>query len=270
MQELRRCLHSVRLCFQVILQPDPMNPAHKILLQPQVTQPIYNIRIPSELVISDISDTSSPICGGKKIMFFCNRIWREDIQVRFFEMSGERLIWEGYGTSVNVHRNCGISFMTPRYLHQGVNTVVTVYVQLVRPSDRARSTPLPFQYIPDLTNVDLMIKRKKCKLKFSEELFKHITEMPNPNTPSTSAQSGRYLQQHQAEQEQRQLPYEIEMFLLENIAPQEHIPQQQPVREQRQPDHLLDLLPLETNAPEDHLLQQILHQLDQQHQSDEQ
>lgn len=238
-RELRSALNSVRLCFQVIRRADPLNPTHKIQLKPKVSQPIYNMKFTTELMINDISDTSSPICGGKTIMIFCSKINKGDIKVRFFRKRGENVIWEDWATRLSVHRNFGISFMTPGYQQLGeqrsVNIIVNVFVQLVRPSDNVRSTAISFRYIPDVTIMDVMIKKKKCKIKDSEELLELLSSIYHKNIFSTSAQDRLYSEHKNVEQlrypqhaEQQQQLYpqnQQQHFYVKK--PEEIFPQQQ-------------------------------------------
>lgn len=59
---MRRDLHSVRLCFQVIVRPDPNNPKHKIQFEPKVSQVIFDKAVLEDLKIHNISATSSAEC----------------------------------------------------------------------------------------------------------------------------------------------------------------------------------------------------------------
>lgn len=158
----------------MIVRPDPTNPAHRIQLTPRVTQPI---NIVDGLIIREIIEPTSPKCGGKRITIFCNRISRQDIRVRFFQKSGEDVIWENWGTGLNVRSHSGISLMTPAYVHkdqQNINQVVNVFVQLVRPSDDVRSAPITFQYIPDVNNIEVVMMKKYSKIDGSKTLFERL------------------------------------------------------------------------------------------------
>ena len=57
------------------------------------------------------------MAGGKEILLFCDKITKDDIQVRFFEEQNGHLIWEGFGDfqPSDVHKQYGICFRTPRY-----------------------------------------------------------------------------------------------------------------------------------------------------------
>ena len=55
--------------------------------------------------------------GGKEILLFCDKINKDDIQVRFYEEKGDTVTWEGFGDfqPSDVHKQYGICFRTPRY-----------------------------------------------------------------------------------------------------------------------------------------------------------
>ncbi len=61
----------------------------------------------------DISDTTSPAAGGKKIILLCERVSRDDIKVKFYDDVG----WEAYAefNPSDVHKQYAIAFKTPRY-----------------------------------------------------------------------------------------------------------------------------------------------------------
>merc|ERR1719232_1468760 len=94
----------------------------------------------------DMSDNSSSVEGGKKIILLCEKITREDIKVRFFDpING----WEGWGqfSGSNVHKQYGISLMTPAYTHPLTGAGVRkVRMELVKPSDGATSEHVDFYY----------------------------------------------------------------------------------------------------------------------------
>ena len=107
-------LNTVRLCFQAFLE-DPANPGKcNITLTPVVSEPIVNTHRSKGLKIVEISDTSAPAEGGKKVIILCERIDRDDIKVRFFHEDGS---WEAFGVfkPSDVHQQVAISFTTPAY-----------------------------------------------------------------------------------------------------------------------------------------------------------
>ena len=70
-----------------------------------------------DLTICRLTETSGPVAGGKEILLFCDKISKDDIQVRFFEEKNDQLVWEGFGDfqPSDVHKQYGICFRTPRY-----------------------------------------------------------------------------------------------------------------------------------------------------------
>jgi hypothetical protein len=88
--------------------------------------------------------------GGDEVFLLCEKINKEDIQVRFYEEGEHGISWEAFGefSSQDVHHQYAIVFQTPPYKDPQITTSVQVYVQLRRPSDDDLSDPKPFQYIP--------------------------------------------------------------------------------------------------------------------------
>lgn len=141
----------VRLAFQVFLTPNPKDKSTLRPIPAIISDPIFDTKSHSDLVIFDISDHTSQASGGKKIMIFCEKVIKTDIAIRFYEegTNGD-IVWEAFGKFKpnNVHRQLGISFWTPAYRTNNLTEPIEVYMQLQRPSDKATGEPLPFQYIP--------------------------------------------------------------------------------------------------------------------------
>ncbi|XP_068611713.1 transcription factor p65 [Brachionichthys hirsutus] len=151
-------LNSVRLCFQasVTLPTGELYP-----LEPVVSQPIYDNRAPNtaELKICRINRNYGSCKGGDEIFLLCDKVQKEDIEVRFFQDS-----WEGKGTfsQADVHRQVAIVFRTPPYCNANLREPTRVKMQLRRPSDREVSEPMDFQYLPaDPDEYKLTDKRKR-------------------------------------------------------------------------------------------------------------
>nr|XP_012232007.1 PREDICTED: embryonic polarity protein dorsal [Linepithema humile]XP_012232008.1 PREDICTED: embryonic polarity protein dorsal [Linepithema humile] len=142
-------LNAVRLCFQVFLEGSQKGKFNKPL-QPIVSDPIYDKKAMSDLVICKLSHCSASVAGGLDMILLCEKVAKEDIKVRFFEERDGQLVWEGFGEfqPTHVHKQTAIAFKTPSYRPQQVEDVVQVYIQLQRPSDNATSEPLPFQMLP--------------------------------------------------------------------------------------------------------------------------
>lgn len=150
-------LNSVRLCFQasITLPTGELYP-----LEPVVSQPIYDNRAPNtaELKICRVNRNSGSCKGGDEIFLLCDKVQKEDIEVRFFQDA-----WEGKGTfsQADVHRQVAIVFRTPPYHDTNLSKPVSVKMQLRRPSDKEVSEPMDFQYLPqDPDEFRLNVKRK--------------------------------------------------------------------------------------------------------------
>ena len=122
-------MNAVRLCFQVFLegiQPGRFN----VPLKPVVSDPIYDKKAMSDLTICKLSHCSASVLGSVDIILLVEKVTKEDIQVRFFEMSPgkDELVWEGYGDfqHSNVHKQVAISLKTPKYYRPDVDHVVNV------------------------------------------------------------------------------------------------------------------------------------------------
>ncbi|XP_043101112.1 transcription factor p65 isoform X2 [Puntigrus tetrazona] len=153
-------LNAVRLCFQVSIT---LPSGELYLLEPVVSQPIYDNRAPNtaELKICRVNRNSGSCRGGDEIFLLCDKVQKEDIEVRFFQDS-----WESKGSfsQADVHRQVAIVFRTPPYRDANLTEPVKVKIQLRRPSDREVSEPMDFQYLPaDPDEHRLMEKRKRTE-----------------------------------------------------------------------------------------------------------
>ncbi|PNF18473.1 hypothetical protein B7P43_G09011 [Cryptotermes secundus] len=156
-------LNAVRLCFQVFLEDGVPN-KFTYPLTPVVSDPIYDKKAMSDLVICKLSDCTCTVAGGKEIILLCEKVAKEDIQIHFYEERDGNIVWEGFGDfqPTHVHKQVAISFRTPRYKLLEVEAPVKVNIQLRRPSDGATSEPLPFEYLP-LDSDPNVLKRKRHK-----------------------------------------------------------------------------------------------------------
>ncbi|XP_051270623.1 proto-oncogene c-Rel [Dicentrarchus labrax] len=140
-------LNVVRLCIQVTLQDE--NGHYTRPLNPIVTNPIYDNRAPNtaELRICRVNRNSGSVKGGDEIFLLCDKVQKDDIEVRFFSSDG----WEAKGSfsQADVHRQVAIVFKTPPYYNTSIIESVTVHMQLRRPSDQEVSEPMDFRYLPD-------------------------------------------------------------------------------------------------------------------------
>ncbi|XP_068184152.1 proto-oncogene c-Rel isoform X2 [Antennarius striatus] len=140
-------LNVVRLCIQVFLQDQ--NGQYTRPLNPIVTNPIYDNRAPNtaELRICRVNRNSGSVKGEDEVFLLCDKVQKDDIEVRFFSSDG----WEAKGSfsQADVHRQVAIVFKTPTYYNTSIMESVTVHMQLRRPSDQEVSEPMDFRYLPD-------------------------------------------------------------------------------------------------------------------------
>ncbi|XP_053627990.1 embryonic polarity protein dorsal isoform X3 [Cherax quadricarinatus] len=157
-------LNALRLCFQVFLE-GPEKGKFTYPLKAVVSDAIFDKKATSDLIICKLSDCTSSVAGGKEIILLCDKVTKEDILVRFYEVKDGMIDWEAYGDfqASDVHKQVAISFKTPRYKSLEIENPVKVYVQLLRPSDKSTSEPRPFQYLP-LDSDPQYLKRKMAKL----------------------------------------------------------------------------------------------------------
>ncbi|XP_035255646.1 proto-oncogene c-Rel [Anguilla anguilla] len=139
-------LNVVRLCFQVFLQDEAGQ--YSRVLPPIVSNPIYDNRAPNtaELRICRVNKNSGSVKGGDEIFLLCDKVQKDDIEVRFFTHN-----WEAKGSfsQADVHRQVAIVFKTPAYFDPSIASPVTVRMQLRRPTDQEVSEAMEFRYLPD-------------------------------------------------------------------------------------------------------------------------
>ncbi|KAJ8673214.1 hypothetical protein QAD02_004476 [Eretmocerus hayati] len=142
-------LNSVRLCFQAFIEGQEKG-KFRVPLKPVVSDPIYDKKAMSDLMICKLSHYTASVAGGTEMVLLCEKVAKEDIQVRFFEERDGYVCWEGLGDfqPTQVHKQVAISFRTPSYATQQVEKPVQVHIQLRRPSDGATSDSLPFELLP--------------------------------------------------------------------------------------------------------------------------
>lgn len=153
-------LTSVRLCFEVYVR----DLANKKWCQlcPVVSLPITDKKTAVDLSIVKLSHCRAPIKGGMEMILLCDKVSKDDINVRFFEERNGVVTWEGYGEFLpsSVYRQVAISLTTPAY-EKDAKKPVQVSVQLIRPSDNSSSEPVPFELVPSWEEEMLERKRQR-------------------------------------------------------------------------------------------------------------
>lgn len=155
-------LNAIRLCFQVFLKID----GSLVPLEPVVSEIIRDRKAHSDLAIINHSDNWSPVqglligaylwtsfflkfveLGGKKILLFCEKVSKDDIEVHFSYLDQSKLykldkffvawttillsdndaqIIKGHFTPNDVHKQYGISIITPPFTDQKITQEVLV------------------------------------------------------------------------------------------------------------------------------------------------
>ncbi|XP_063699738.1 embryonic polarity protein dorsal-like isoform X2 [Culicoides brevitarsis] len=176
-------LNVVRLCFQVFLEGEKGKFTRP--LAPVVSEPIYDKKAMSDLVICKLSDCTSSVLGNRDIILLCEKVAKEDIAVRFFEEQNGQTVWEANGEFQHsaVHKQVAIAFKTPPYKTTQITDNVKVFIQLVRPSDGVYSDPLPFEYTPIDTdhNMSDTLRRKVRKVAQNRDMFAKVFEQIPPD-----------------------------------------------------------------------------------------
>ncbi|XP_062991990.1 nuclear factor NF-kappa-B p105 subunit [Elgaria multicarinata webbii] len=158
-------LSVVRLMFTAFL-PDSTGSFTR-RLQPVFSDPIYDSKAPnaSNLKIVRMDRTAGCVTGGEEIYLLCDKVQKDDIQIRFYEEDENGGVWEGFGdfSPTDVHRQFAIVFKTPKYRDVNITKPASVFVQLRRKSDLETSEPKPFLYYPEIKDKE-EVQRKRQKL----------------------------------------------------------------------------------------------------------
>uniref|UniRef100_A0AAV2KFX7 E2 ubiquitin-conjugating enzyme n=1 Tax=Knipowitschia caucasica TaxID=637954 RepID=A0AAV2KFX7_KNICA len=157
-------LSVVRLMFTAFL-PDS-DGGFSRRLEPVVSEPIYDSKAPnaSNLKIVRMDRTAGCVTGGEEVYLLCDKVQKDDIQVRFYEEGESGVTWEALGdfSPTDVHRQFAIVFKTPKYRDLNLQKPTSVLVQLKRKSDNETSEPKPFTYHPQIIDKE-EVQRKRQK-----------------------------------------------------------------------------------------------------------
>ncbi|XP_037394444.1 nuclear factor NF-kappa-B p100 subunit isoform X2 [Pygocentrus nattereri] len=156
-------LNIVRLKFTAYLQDS--NGGFTRALKPVVSNPIYDSKSPnaSNLKISRMDKTCGTVMGGDEIFLLCDKVQKDDIDIRFYEEEEEGG-WEAFGdfSPTDVHKQYAIVFKTPPYHKTEIERPVTVFLQLKRKKGGDCSEPKQFTYIPQILDKE-EVQRKRMK-----------------------------------------------------------------------------------------------------------
>lgn len=74
----------------------------------------------SDLVICKLSHCSASVAGGMEMILLCEKVAKEDIQVRFFEEKEGQVVWEGFGD------------FQPAHVHKQVCMIFNICIKLYK------------------------------------------------------------------------------------------------------------------------------------------
>uniref|UniRef100_A0A672N4N9 Nuclear factor NF-kappa-B p100 subunit-like n=1 Tax=Sinocyclocheilus grahami TaxID=75366 RepID=A0A672N4N9_SINGR len=155
-------LNIVRLKFTAYLQDS--NGSFTRALKPVVSNHIYDSKSPnaSNLKISRMDKTSGSVLGGEEVFLLCDKVQKDDIDIRFYEEEDDG--WEAFGdfSPTDVHKQYAIVFKTPPYRCADITRPVTVFLQLKRKKGGGCSEPKQFTYIPHNQDKE-EVQRKRMK-----------------------------------------------------------------------------------------------------------
>lgn len=156
----------------------------------------------SELVITKLSHCAVSASGGTDMILLCDRVTKDDVQVRFYEERNGHLVWEAFGDFQpnDVHKQVAICFRTPRFYDDSIQQPVLVQLQLRRPSDGQISDPRPFQFLPREVDPD-GLTRKRQKIdegSLDRYIIRDNSNLLNVKPPSPSGLSMSPQSQSQA------------------------------------------------------------------------
>ncbi|XP_040905197.1 nuclear factor NF-kappa-B p100 subunit isoform X3 [Toxotes jaculatrix] len=158
-------LNIVRLKFTAYLQDS--NGGFTRALKPVVSNPIYDSKSPnaSNLKISRMDKTCGTVIGGDEIFLLCDKVQKDDIEIRFYE-EDEDGGWEAFGdfSPTDVHKQYAIVFRTPPYHSTEIERPVTVFLQLKRKKAGDSSDPKQFTYIPQVQDKEEVLRKKQKPL----------------------------------------------------------------------------------------------------------
>lgn len=109
-------------------------------MPPVVSDPIYDKKAMSELVICKLSDCSCSVAGGKEIILLCEKVARDDIAVSFFEekvAKSDGKLMETFNTQMFTNKSQSLS------VHQNMKDWMFINLLQSTSSCRGRLMELP-------------------------------------------------------------------------------------------------------------------------------
>ncbi|XP_045734652.1 nuclear factor NF-kappa-B p100 subunit isoform X1 [Mirounga angustirostris] len=162
-------LSIVRLRFSAFLRAS--DGSFSLPLKPVISQPIHDSKSPgaSNLKISRMDKTAGSVRGGDEVYLLCDKVQKDDIEVRFYE--DDENGWQAFGdfSPTDVHKQYAIVFRTPPYHKMKIERPVTVFLQLKRKRGGDVSDSKQFTYYPLVEDKEeVQRKRRKALPTFSQ------------------------------------------------------------------------------------------------------
>ncbi|XP_052040649.1 nuclear factor NF-kappa-B p100 subunit [Apodemus sylvaticus] len=162
-------LSIVRLRFSAFLRAS--DGSFTLPLKPVISQPIHDSKSPgaSNLKISRMDKTAGSVRGGDEVYLLCDKVQKDDIEVRFYE--DDENGWQAFGdfSPTDVHKQYAIVFRTPPYHKMKIERPVTVFLQLKRKRGGDVSDSKQFTYYPLVEDKEeVQRKRRKALPTFSQ------------------------------------------------------------------------------------------------------
>ncbi|KAH0624369.1 hypothetical protein JD844_031768 [Phrynosoma platyrhinos] len=157
-------LSIVRLRFSAYLRDSSGN--FTLALKPVISDPIHDSKSPgaSNLKISRMDKTAGSVRGGDEVYLLCDKVQKDDIEVRFYE--DDENGWQAFGdfSPTDVHKQYAIVFRTPPYHKMKIDRPVTVFLQLKRKRGGDVSDSKQFTYYPVVEDKEEVERKRKKTL----------------------------------------------------------------------------------------------------------
>ncbi|NXY27699.1 NFKB2 factor, partial [Pomatorhinus ruficollis] len=115
----------------------------------------------SNLKISRMDKTAGSVRGGDEVYLLCDKVQKDDIEVRFYE--DDENGWQAFGdfSPTDVHKQYAIVFRTPPYHKPKIDRPVTVFLQLKRKRGGDVSDSKQFTYYPVVEDKEEVERKRK-------------------------------------------------------------------------------------------------------------
>ncbi|XP_054838456.1 nuclear factor NF-kappa-B p100 subunit isoform X1 [Eublepharis macularius] len=157
-------LSIVRLRFSAYLRDSSGD--FSLALKPVISDPIHDSKSPgaSNLKISRMDKTAGSVRGGDEVYLLCDKVQKDDIEVRFYE--DDENGWQAFGdfSPTDVHKQYAIVFRTPPYHKSKIDRPVTVFLQLKRKRGGDVSDSKQFTYYPVVEDKEEVERKRKKTL----------------------------------------------------------------------------------------------------------